>query len=192
MAATAVASPPFFCPALTQMHTHVNTAYWSPMESNSHQPQLFCFSAKRDMGEAADPFLKAVYNGRQLALKVSANSVYGAHTVLLTFHMSVLIKGVAFATIAKPAWRKVICWQSGPPVLRGFTGATVGTLPCLEISSSVTSFGREMIMETRCAFLVGRGLFGWKVVACVWTSCTASTYASGWRQRLACMLTRPI
>lgn len=30
------------------------------------------------MGEATDPFLKAVYNGRQLALKVSANSVYGA------------------------------------------------------------------------------------------------------------------
>ncbi|PRW18348.1 DNA polymerase delta catalytic subunit [Chlorella sorokiniana] len=63
--------------------------------------------ARKDMGEATDPFLKAVYNGRQLALKVSANSVYG------------------------------------------FTGATVGALPCLEISSSVTSFGREMIMETR-------------------------------------------
>ena len=31
----------------------------------------------------------------------------------------------------------------------GFTGATVGTLPCLEISSSTTSFGRDMIMETR-------------------------------------------
>ncbi|KAL4435029.1 hypothetical protein ABPG77_003854 [Micractinium sp. CCAP 211/92] len=63
--------------------------------------------AKKDMATATDPFLRAVYNGRQLALKVSANSVYG------------------------------------------FTGATVGALPCLEISSSVTSFGREMIMETR-------------------------------------------
>nr|BAE48221.1 DNA polymerase delta subunit [Chlorella sorokiniana] len=63
--------------------------------------------AKKDMETATDPFLRAVYNGRQLALKVSANSVYG------------------------------------------FTGATVGALPCLEISSSVTSFGREMIMETR-------------------------------------------
>lgn len=31
----------------------------------------------------------------------------------------------------------------------GFTGATVGALPCLEISSSVTAFGREMIMHTR-------------------------------------------
>jgi hypothetical protein len=33
--------------------------------------------AKKDMGEATDPFLRAVYNGRQLALKISANSVYG-------------------------------------------------------------------------------------------------------------------
>jgi DNA polymerase delta subunit 1 len=33
--------------------------------------------AKKDMGEATDPMEKAVQNGRQLALKVSANSVYG-------------------------------------------------------------------------------------------------------------------
>ncbi|PSC71316.1 DNA polymerase delta catalytic subunit [Micractinium conductrix] len=64
-------------------------------------------TARKEMATVSDPFLKAVYNGRQVALKVSANSVYG------------------------------------------FTGATVGALPCLEISSSVTSFGREMIMETR-------------------------------------------
>ncbi|KAG8345457.1 DNA polymerase family B exonuclease domain [Trypanosoma vivax] len=44
-----------------------------------------------------------VLNGRQLALKVSANSVYG------------------------------------------FTGAQVGRLPCLELSASVTGFGRLMI-----------------------------------------------
>lgn len=48
-----------------------------------------------------------VLNGRQLALKISANSVYG------------------------------------------FTGATVGSLPCLEISSSVTAFGRQMIEESK-------------------------------------------
>jgi DNA polymerase delta subunit 1 len=60
--------------------------------------------AKKDMKNAKDPFMYAVYNGRQLALKVSANSVYG------------------------------------------FTGATVGHLPCLEISASVTAFGRDMIM----------------------------------------------
>lgn len=48
-----------------------------------------------------------VLDGRQLALKISANSVYG------------------------------------------FTGAQVGKLPCLEISQSVTSFGREMIAFTK-------------------------------------------
>jgi DNA polymerase delta subunit 1 len=62
--------------------------------------------ARKDLKEASDPFTKAVLNGRQLALKISANSVYG------------------------------------------FTGATVGQLPCLEISSSVTAFGRDMIHKT--------------------------------------------
>lgn len=51
--------------------------------------------------------MRNVLEGRQLALKISANSVYG------------------------------------------FTGATVGQLPCLEISSSVTAFGRMMIDKTR-------------------------------------------
>eukprot|EP00053_Salpingoeca_punica_P017130 m.163926 g.163926 ORF g.163926 m.163926 type:complete len:1070 (-) comp17121_c0_seq2:836-4045(-) len=63
--------------------------------------------AKADLKKETDPFRRAVLDGRQLALKVSANSVYG------------------------------------------FTGATVGKLPCLEISSSVTAFGRMMIMRTR-------------------------------------------
>ncbi|KAG0586012.1 hypothetical protein M758_2G055400 [Ceratodon purpureus] len=63
--------------------------------------------AKADLKEATDPLEKAVLDGRQLALKVSANSVYG------------------------------------------FTGATIGQLPCLEISSSVTSFGRQMIDHTK-------------------------------------------
>jgi DNA polymerase delta subunit 1 len=48
-----------------------------------------------------------VLDGRQLALKVSANSVYG------------------------------------------FTGAIVGKLPCLEISASVTAYGRQMIEHTK-------------------------------------------
>eukprot|EP00455_Lapot_gusevi_P013195 TRINITY_DN1637_c0_g3_i3.p1 TRINITY_DN1637_c0_g3~~TRINITY_DN1637_c0_g3_i3.p1 ORF type:complete len:670 (+),score=201.46 TRINITY_DN1637_c0_g3_i3:299-2011(+) len=62
--------------------------------------------AKAELKKAQDPFTQAVLNGRQLALKISANSVYG------------------------------------------FTGASVGQLPCLEISSSVTAFGREMIQRT--------------------------------------------
>ncbi|ORX48063.1 hypothetical protein DM01DRAFT_1377023 [Hesseltinella vesiculosa] len=63
--------------------------------------------AKNDLKKETDPFKRAVLDGRQLALKISANSVYG------------------------------------------FTGATVGKLPCLQISSSVTAYGREMIMKTR-------------------------------------------
>ena len=63
--------------------------------------------AKKDMAAATDPQVKAVQNGRQLALKISANSVYG------------------------------------------FTGATVGQLPCVPIASSVTSYGRNLLLETR-------------------------------------------
>lgn len=63
--------------------------------------------AKADLKQAKDPLEKAVLDGRQLALKISANSVYG------------------------------------------FTGATIGQLPCLEISSSVTSYGRQMIEHTK-------------------------------------------
>jgi DNA polymerase delta subunit 1 len=63
--------------------------------------------AKLDMAAATDEATKNVQNGRQLAIKISANSVYG------------------------------------------FTGATVGQLPCIPISSSVTAFGREMIEQTK-------------------------------------------
>eukprot|EP00761_Pharyngomonas_kirbyi_P003062 gb/GECH01003066.1/.p1 GENE.gb/GECH01003066.1/~~gb/GECH01003066.1/.p1 ORF type:complete len:1039 (+),score=172.93 gb/GECH01003066.1/:1-3117(+) len=65
--------------------------------------------AKQDMEEETDSFRKSVLNARQLALKISANSVYG------------------------------------------FTGAQVGKLPCLEISASVTAFGRDMIQATKDA-----------------------------------------
>ena len=63
--------------------------------------------AKKELLVETDPFKKAVLNGRQLALKISANSVYG------------------------------------------ITGATVGKLPCLEIASSTTSYGRQMIEKTK-------------------------------------------
>jgi DNA polymerase delta subunit 1 len=33
--------------------------------------------AKKELAEATDPFLRSVLNGRQLALKISANAVYG-------------------------------------------------------------------------------------------------------------------
>ncbi|KAJ2721882.1 DNA-directed DNA polymerase delta [Coemansia sp. Benny D115] len=63
--------------------------------------------AKTDMKKETDPFKIQVLNGRQLALKISANSVYG------------------------------------------FTGALNGRLPCLQISASVTAFGRDMIHKTK-------------------------------------------
>ncbi|KAI5452167.1 DNA-directed DNA polymerase delta [Naganishia albida] len=63
--------------------------------------------AKADLKKETDPFKRAVLDGRQLALKISANSVYG------------------------------------------FTGATIGKLPCLAISSSVTAYGRDMIEFTK-------------------------------------------
>ncbi|CAG9783630.1 unnamed protein product [Diatraea saccharalis] len=63
--------------------------------------------AKAELKEEKDPFKKSVLDGRQLALKISANSVYG------------------------------------------FTGAQVGKLPCLEISGSVTAYGRTMIEFTK-------------------------------------------
>ncbi|XP_050523384.1 DNA polymerase delta catalytic subunit isoform X1 [Daktulosphaira vitifoliae] len=63
--------------------------------------------AKADLKSETDPFKQKVLDGRQLALKISANSVYG------------------------------------------FTGAQVGKLPCLEISTSVTSYGRTMIEKTK-------------------------------------------
>ncbi|THD18717.1 DNA polymerase, partial [Fasciola hepatica] len=63
--------------------------------------------AKAELVRETDPFRKRVLDGRQLALKISANSVYN------------------------------------------FTGAQVGKLPCLEISGSVTAFGRLMIDKTK-------------------------------------------
>lgn len=63
--------------------------------------------AKKLLSSETDPIKKNVYNGRQLALKISANSVYG------------------------------------------FTGQTVGQLPCIEISASVTAYGRDMLLFTK-------------------------------------------
>jgi DNA polymerase delta subunit 1 len=63
--------------------------------------------AKADLKREKDPFKRAVLDGRQLALKISANSVYG------------------------------------------FTGATVGKLPCMPVSAGTTAYGREMIDQTK-------------------------------------------
>ena len=62
--------------------------------------------AKKDMAKSTGA-LKEMYNGKQLAYKVSMNSVYG------------------------------------------FTGASKGMLPCVQIASTVTMKGRSMIDETK-------------------------------------------
>ena len=62
--------------------------------------------ARKQKKEAKTPFDAAVYDAKQLALKVCCNSVYG------------------------------------------FTGASVGSLPCLMISAGVTAFGRQMIDDS--------------------------------------------
>ncbi|XP_053908258.1 DNA polymerase delta catalytic subunit [Cuculus canorus] len=62
---------------------------------------------KAELAREQDPLRRRVLDGRQQALKVSANSVYG------------------------------------------FTGAQAGRLPCLQISQSVTGFGRQMIERTK-------------------------------------------
>ena len=41
------------------------------------------------------------------------------------------------------------CLQVSANSVYGFTGATVGKMPCLEISSSTTSYGRQMIEHTK-------------------------------------------
>ena len=62
--------------------------------------------AKKDMASSTGA-LKAMYNGKQLAYKISMNSVYG------------------------------------------FTGASKGMLPCVNIASTVTTKGRSMIDQTK-------------------------------------------
>ena len=75
--------------------------------------------AKADLKKEKDPFKRAVLDGRQLALKVC-----------------LLASDVADVQISANS-------------VYGFTGATVGKLPCLAISSSTTAFGRQMIELTK-------------------------------------------
>ncbi|EDO07229.1 DNA polymerase B family protein [Babesia bovis T2Bo] len=64
--------------------------------------------AKEEMKVCTDPMLRSVLDGRQLALKITTNSVYG------------------------------------------YTGAsTSGFLPCVEVATAITSFGRYMIVDTK-------------------------------------------
>lgn len=88
--------------------------------------------------EAKDPLVKAVLDGRQLALKVGR---------LIVFHLlAAVFLLVCFLALANTFCLNNICLlrdiiQISANSVYGFTGATIGQLPCLEISSSVTSYG---------------------------------------------------
>ncbi|ORM41973.1 DNA polymerase delta catalytic subunit [Babesia sp. Xinjiang] len=63
---------------------------------------------KQEMKTCSDPMMRSVLDGRQLALKITTNSVYG------------------------------------------YTGASnSGFLPCVEVATAITSFGRFMIVNTK-------------------------------------------
>jgi DNA polymerase delta subunit 1 len=63
--------------------------------------------AKKQMVSATSSIEKSVLNGKQLALKICCNSIYG------------------------------------------FCGAKTSAIPCVAIAASVTSFGRQMILDTK-------------------------------------------
>jgi len=86
--------------------------------------------AKADLKVEKDPFKRAVLDGRQLALKVRPFSL----PLRSSFSLTLL-----------PSSHLQISANS----VYGFTGATVGKLPCLAISSSVTAYGRQMIEMTK-------------------------------------------
>jgi DNA polymerase elongation subunit (family B) len=134
--------------------------------------------AKADLKKESDPFRRAVLDGRQLALKVSANSVYGftgnqglwgwficsgpriCNTLLCRRCLLVVMSSVcslcthqlschSFISICNP------CLALPCRVLLWLvcciclTGATVGKMPCLAISATTTAYGRQMINATR-------------------------------------------
>ena len=73
---------------------------------------LLLIRAKEEMKYETDPFKKKVLDGRQLALKLSANAVYG------------------------------------------FTGASVGKLPCIEVSQVCYVYLMNKKFCSRKSFLV--------------------------------------
>jgi DNA polymerase delta subunit 1 len=89
--------------------------------------------AKADLKKETDPFKKAVLDGRQLALKVDPS---------LLSHLS--------------RYESESSSQISANSVYGFTGATIGKLPCLAISTSVTAYGRQMIEHTRKAMFSPR------------------------------------
>ena len=151
--------------------------------------------AKADLKVATDPFLRAVLDGRQLALKARPKLLcrVDQSTLCRPKHMMVtqltspcrccncrctpqlsraqsrqmcsctvvrrgtqalMVRHAAFASVGDVMLTcrltRCLLVQLSANSVYGFTGATIGKMPCLEISSSVTAFGRQMIEHTKC------------------------------------------
>ena len=127
--------------------------------------------AKKDLKEATDPFVKAVLDGRQLVREIKFLSLFllfrgrerrrrrrekrSRREKKLTFLFSSFSLDTP-SRLAFPSFQPEIEIEINRKALKvsansvyGFTGATVGVMPCLEISASVTAFGRDMIEHTR-------------------------------------------
>ena len=95
--------------------------------------------AKKDMAAATDPFMKSVYNGKQLAFKVSMNSIYGG-VGSPTFNVP--CKPVASCTTSKgremieQTKNLVEEWYPGSDVVYGDTDSVMVHFPTDSVEES--------------------------------------------------------
>jgi DNA polymerase elongation subunit (family B) len=137
--------------------------------------------AKADLKRESDPFKRAVLDGRQLALKVSANSVYGftgeaggggrRAPAERAWALRGGEPGLALplgsewsagrAAGERHPFGASACDPAASPPSPNPPGATVGKMPCLAISATTTAYGRQMIEATRAwvqqEFCVAKG-----------------------------------
>ncbi|KAL8447481.1 hypothetical protein Emed_004364 [Eimeria media] len=113
--------------------------------------------AKKQMSQATDKFTQSVLNGRQLALKITANSVYGytGATVRLLFEGPhegpLLTSSLLFSLHRSLRHLRVVVWilYFIDFYLMSLKSSCLGQLPCLEVATSITCFGRDMIEYTK-------------------------------------------
>lgn len=123
---------------------------------------LFSFNlSQADLKNETDPFRKAVLDGRQVSAK-EQKIMFSNKENLASWLSSAYLCAVWCA--GSNLWfsgfllsflhfcnLRFSCQISANSVY-GFTGATVGKLPCLEISAAVTAFGRDMLHKVIFVF----------------------------------------
>ena len=110
--------------------------------------------AEKAKGKDFDPLTYAVYDGRQLALKISANSVYGFTGAQVCLEVPLIASLIASKCLLLPVslphcLSLPLSLPLSSPLIASHRDAQVGQLPCLEISSTVTAYGRQMIDDTK-------------------------------------------